>query len=54
MSTKLSKAAIEMLEKAGFSEIADDFVVHGQADVRILLCKRAVEDLNAQARDDGN
>ncbi|MFK4705696.1 hypothetical protein ABIC83_002535 [Roseateles asaccharophilus] len=51
MATQLSKAALEMLEKAGFTEVSDDFVVHGQTDIRILLCRRAVEDLNAQARE---
>lgn len=49
--TPLSKKAIEMLEQAGFTEIADDFVVLGQTDTRILLCERAVRDLNAQARE---
>ena len=49
--TPLSKKAIEMLEQAGFTEVADDFIVLGQTDTRILLCERAVRDLNAQARD---
>jgi hypothetical protein len=49
--TRLSKRAKEMLEKAGFSEVADDCLVLGQTDTRILLCERAVRDLNAQARE---
>lgn len=48
---KLTKAAKKLLEEAGCSEIADDFVVLGQTDLRILLSGAAVEDLNQQARE---
>ena len=44
MPTKLTKAAKKLLEEAGCSEIADDFVVLGQTDLRILLSDAAVED----------
>lgn len=47
---KLTKAAKKLLQEAGCSEIADDFVVLGQTDLRILLSDAAVDDLNAQAR----
>lgn len=49
---KLTAAAKRMLEAGGFSEVAEDYVVHGSTDVRILLCRRAVIDLNAQADGD--
>lgn len=48
----LSQAAIAMLKNAGCTEIADDLVVIGHTDLRVLLCDRAVRDLNAQARED--
>ena len=48
---KLTKAAKKLLQEAGCSEIADDFVVLGQTDLRILLSDAAVDDLNAQARE---
>ena len=48
---KLTKAAKKQLQEAGCSEIADDFVVLGQTDLRILLSDAAVDDLNAQARE---
>jgi len=51
MATKLSQAARKLLEQAGCSEIADDFVILGSTDLRILLSRRAVEDLNDQARE---
>lgn len=51
MAKKLTKAANKLLEEAGCSEIADDFVIFGQTDLRILLSDAAVEDLNQQARD---
>ena len=51
MAKKLTKAAKTLLEEAGCSEIADDFVVLGQTDLRILLSDAAVEDLNQQARE---
>lgn len=51
MTTKLSQAAIQLLKDAGATEIADDYVVIGNTDLRILLSRRAVEDLNAQARE---
>lgn len=49
---KLSKAAIAMLQEAGCSEVADDYLLMGNTDVRVLLSTRAVHDLNAQARGD--
>lgn len=51
MAKKLTKGAKKLLEEAGCSEIADDFVVLGQTDLRILLSDAAVEDLNQQARE---
>ncbi|WP_164466844.1 hypothetical protein [Burkholderia gladioli] len=48
---KLSKAAIQMLQSAEFTEIADDCLVVGNTDICILLCNRAVADLNRQARE---
>ena len=51
MPTKLSKAAIKLLEEAGCSEVSDDYVILGSTDLRILLSQRAVEDLNTQARE---
>lgn len=48
---KLTKAAKKLLQEAGCSEIADDFVVLGQTDLRVLLSDAAVDDLNAQARE---
>ncbi len=47
----LSKGAKRLLHDAGATEIADDYVVVGNTDVRILLSHRAVTDLNAQARE---
>jgi hypothetical protein len=49
MSATLTQAAHQLLSSAGCSEIADDYVVLGGTDVRILLSERAVEDLNSQA-----
>ncbi|WP_423383555.1 hypothetical protein [Burkholderia sp. LMG 32019] len=51
MTTKLSHAAIALLEQAGCNEVGDDFVVIGTTDVRVLLSNRAVTDLNQQARE---
>lgn len=51
MATKLSQAARRLLEQAGCSEVADDYVILGSTDLRILLSKRSVQDLNAQARE---
>ncbi len=48
---KLTKGARKLLAEAGCTEIADDFVVLGSTDLRILLSNAAVEDLNAQARE---
>jgi hypothetical protein len=48
---KLSKAAVQMLEDAGCNEVADDYIVIGDAQhVTVLLSAKAVEDLNRQAR----
>jgi hypothetical protein len=48
---KLTKAAIKLLEDAGCNEVADDYVILGDTDLRILLSSSAVKDLNAQARE---
>lgn len=53
MATKLSQDAIKLLEEAGCSEVADDYIILGTTDLRILLSRRAVEDLNAQAGEAG-
>lgn len=50
MAATLSQAAYKLLSEAGCSEVADDYVILGGTDLRILLSRRAVEDLNAQAR----
>lgn len=47
----LSKAAKQLLQDAGCSEVADDFVLIGTIDVTVLLSHRAVADLNRQARE---
>ena len=50
--TKLSEKAIRWLEESNeFSVVADDHLVTGNNGITILLSKRAVEDLNRQARD---
>lgn len=51
---KLTKAAIALLEAAGCNEIADDYILIGTTDLRVMLSRRAVEDLNQQAREAGN
>lgn len=51
MATKLSQAARKLLEQAGCSEVEDDYVILGSTDLRILLSRRAIDDLNAQARE---
>jgi len=51
MATKLSQAAHKLLEEAGCNEIGNDYVILGSTDLRILLSRRAIEDLNAQARE---
>jgi hypothetical protein len=48
---KLSQAAIELLRSCGCTEVADDYVLVDNTDVRILLSHRAVADLNQQARE---
>lgn len=48
---KLSQAAIQLLRDAGATEVADDYVLMDNIDVRILLSHRAVADLNKQARE---
>jgi len=53
MAKKLTKAAKQLLEEGGCSEITDDYVVLGQTYLRILLSDAAVEDLNQQAREQG-
>jgi hypothetical protein len=51
---KLTQAAIELLHDADVRELADDFIVIGNIGVTVLLSRRAVEDLNRQARDRNN
>ena len=51
MATTLRQAAMKLLRDAGCSEVADDYVIIGTTDLRILLSCRAIEDLNAQARE---
>lgn len=48
---RLTQAAVKMLEAAGCNEIADDCIVIGTTDVRVLLSHRAVADLNERARE---
>ena len=48
---KLTRAAKKLLEEAGCNEIAEDYVILGDTDLRILLSEAAIEDLNAQARE---
>lgn len=48
---KLTKAARKLLVEAGCNEIDDTYVVLGDTDLRILLSDAAIEDLNAQARE---
>ncbi len=51
MST-LSERAKRWLEESNeFSVVADDHLVTGSGGITILLSKRAVEDLNRQARE---
>jgi hypothetical protein len=47
----LSKAARQMLDDAGCTEVADDYVILFNSDVTVLLSHKAVRDLNRQARD---
>lgn len=47
----LSKAALSMLEDAGCTEVADDYIMLFNSSVVVLLSHRAVSDLNRQARD---
>jgi hypothetical protein len=47
----LTKAAEELLESAGATEIGHDYVIIGNTDVRILLTQRSILDLNHQARE---
>ena len=49
--TKLSEAAKRLLESAGCSEYGDDFILIGNIDVTVLLSRKAVADLNRQARE---
>lgn len=48
---RLTKKATKLLEEAGCNEISDDYVMLGSTDLRILLPDDAIEDLNAQARE---
>lgn len=48
---RLTKKATKLLEEAGCNEISDDYVVLGDTDLRVLLSETAIEDLNAQARE---
>jgi hypothetical protein len=51
MMATLSKAALSMLEDAGCTEVADDYIMLFNSSVVVLLSHRAVSDLNRQARD---
>lgn len=51
MATVLSAGAKDLLKEAGCNEVADDYVILGSTDLRILLSRKAVEDLNLQARE---
>lgn len=52
MAAKLSERAKEWLEQSNaFEEVADDYLMVANSGIQILLCKRAAEDLNRQARD---
>lgn len=51
MTTKLTPAATRLLQEAGCSEISDDYILLGSTDLRIPLSRRAVQDLNEQARE---
>jgi hypothetical protein len=48
---RLTNKATKLLEEAGCNEIADDYVMLGNTDLRILLSDGAIEDLNLQARE---
>lgn len=48
---KLSEAARRMLDDAGCTEVADDYIMLFNSDVTVLISHRAVVDLNRQARD---
>lgn len=48
---RLTKKAAKLLEEAGCNEISDDYVMLGSTDLRVLLSDAAIDDLNAQARD---
>lgn len=48
---KLSQAAIQLLRDAGCTEVADDYILLGDTDLRVLPSHRAVTDLNQQARE---
>lgn len=47
----LSKAARQMLDDAGCTEVADDYIVLFNSDVTVLLSHKAVADINRQAAD---
>ena len=47
----LSQAARQMLDEAGCTEVADDYVMLFNSDVIVLLSHNAVRDLNRQAKD---
>lgn len=47
----LTTAARKLLDEAGCNEVADDYIVIGTTDLRVLLSARAVSDLNAQGSD---
>lgn len=48
---QLTKKATKLLEEAGCNELGHDYVILGSTDLRILLSDAAIEDLNAQARE---
>ncbi len=52
MTAVLSAAARRFLAASNeFSEVSDDSLVLGASGITVLLCRRAIEDLNRQARD---
>lgn len=49
---KLSERARQWLEDSKcFEEVSDDMLTVAESGIQILLSKKAVEDLNRQARD---
>lgn len=49
--SSLSEAAKQMLNDAGCTEVADDYIILYNSSVTVLLSHKAVADLNRQARE---